>query len=323
MNNLTHISKDQIFIGIDVAKDNLAIFIDSTETHLECPNQPKDLRKLAKQLTKLAPQLIVLEASGGYEAEAARVFAECGLPFAIVYPKRVRQFANGLGLLAKTDLIDASVIAYYGRVADIQAKALPSAELAELQALTTRRQQLIEMRIAEQNRVELAPVSMRDGIKKHLTWLVRQIQNIETAIKTRINESETWCETDEQLQSVPGVGSVLSSTLITELPELGKLTDKEIAALVGVAPFACESGKHKGKRYCRGGRNAVRRVLYMATLSAARHNPVIKQHYEKLCERGKFKKVALIACARKLLVILNAMVREQSYWQPKIKPISV
>ena len=322
MNKFPAISDDRTFIGIDVAKDNLAVFVDSAHQHSVCLNQTKDLDKLAKQFKKLNPTLIILEASGGYETSAAVVFAEFELPFVIVYPLRVRQFALGLGIIAKTDEIDSEVIAYYGRVADVHPTPLQSNELRQLQALTVRRSQLIEMRIAEQNRLETAYPKMHKNIKKHLAWLISQIEEIETEINNRIKADETLQETDQLLQSVPGVGQVLSSILLTELPELGILSDKKIAALVGVAPFPRESGKWKGKRFCRGGRNSIRRVLYMATLSATQHNPIIKQFYDNLCEKGKLKKVAIIACARKLLTILNAMVKNNSIWQPKIKPIS-
>jgi transposase len=322
MNKFQPIQTDQTFIGIDVAKDSIAVFIDSTNQHLECLNQTKDLRRLARKLKKLNPRLIVLEATGGYETLSAVVFSEFELPFAIVYPKRVRQFAFGLGLLAKTDEIDAETLAYYGRVAKIQARPLPSNELRTLSAAATRRQQLIEMRLAEQNRLETSVTAMHANINKHLDWLKQEIEEIENDINQQIQTSEAWKETDELLQSVPGVGKVLSSTLICELPELGQLDDKKIAALVGVAPFPHDSGKIKGKRFCRGGRNGVRRVLYMATLTATRFNPIIKKHYDNLCERGKLKKVALIACARKLLVILNAMVRNNMPWQTKNNAIS-
>lgn len=322
MNKFQQISNDQTFVGIDVAKDSVAIFIDSVNQSFDCLNQRQDLKKLAKKLKRFNPTLIVLEATGGYETLCAIAFAEVELPFAIVYPKRVRQFAFGLGIIAKTDEIDAALLAYYGKVANIQAKPVQSNELRDLSALTTRRGQLIEMRLCEQNRLATTHPSMHKNIKKHLDWLTKQISEIETEINHRIKESEIWAETDMQLQSVPGVGKVLSSTLITELPELGNLNNKEIASLVGVAPFPAESGKFKGKRFCRGGRNSVRRVLYMATLTATRFNPIIKEQYDNLCERGKLKKVAIIACARKLLVILNAIIRDNTSWQPKVKPLS-
>lgn len=322
MNKFQPISDDRIFIGIDVAKDNLAVFIDAVNQHSVCLNQSKDLRRLAKEFKKLNPTLIVLEASGGYETEAFVIFAECDLPVAVIYPLRVRQFALGLGIIAKTDEIDARIIAYYGRIANIEPQPLRSDESRHLHGLTLRRTQLIEMRVAEQNRFETAHPQMRDHLRRHLDWLIEHITDIEAEISRHIQADETLQHTALLLQSVPGVGAVLSSTLITELPELGLLSDKKIAALVGVAPFARESGKWRGKRFCRGGRNSIRRVLYMATLSATTHNPVIKEFYDQLCGRGKLKKVAIIACARKLLTILNTMMKNNSFWQPRSTPLA-
>lgn len=315
MKKIEHISENQNpYIGIDVAKDELDGFTDSTGQRFVCPNKMPDLRSLAKELKKLSPALIVMEATGGYETQAAIAFAEAGLPFAIVFPRRVRQLALGLGIIAKTDEIDAQVIAYYGRTANIKPKPLPSNELRELQSLTTRRSQLIEMRLMEENRLDTVHPSMHKEIKEHIAWLVRRIQKIDTEINRQIKQSEAWNEKSELLQSVPGVGPVLSATLITELPELGTLSNKQIAALVGVAPFPRDTGKSNGKRFCKGGRNSVRRVLYMASLSAARFNPVIKKFYDRLCQKGKLKKVAHIACARKMLVTLNAMTRDNTKW---------
>jgi transposase len=314
---------DLMFIGIDVSKDSLAIFIDSLNQHSECRNEPSALVRLAKQLAKLKPQLICLEATGGYEAALVLALAKVNLPVAVVYPQRVREFAKGLGLFAKTDRIDAELLAFYARVAQPSAQQLDSIQRRELQALSTRREQLLEMRASEQNRLETAATLTRRSIEKHLRFLARQIREVDEELRQRISQSETWCAVDHRLQAVPGVGPVLSSTLISQLPELGNLSNKEIASLVGVAPFEAKSGKWKGKIYCRGGRSAVRRVLYMAALSAAKCNPVIKTYYERLCQRGKIKKVALIACARKLLVILNAMVRNQSSWEPKsVSPVT-
>lgn len=318
MNKFPQITDAQNFIGIDVAKDTLAVFVDGTQQHFTCANEGKALRALAKKLQVGKPTLIVLEATGGYETLAAVTLAELALPVAIVYPRRVRQFAFGLGVIAKTDEIDAEVLAYYGRVAKLAAQPLRATELRELQALTVRRQQLIEMRLAEENRLATAHPTLRSDLKKHRDWLQKQIQALEADLHQRIKTSPLWQHTDDLLQSVPGVGEVLSTTLITELPELGQLTHQEIAALVGVAPFPAESGKFKGKRFCRGGRNSVRRVLYMATLNATRFNPVIKKFYQRLVAQGKPKKVALIACARKLLITLNAMVRDDSPWLPKL-----
>lgn len=310
MKKIEPIHSEKPFIGIDVAKDSLEVFDDVSSRRTACPNKMRDLERLAKDLKKTSPELIVMEATGGYETPAAIAFTKAKLPFAIVFPRRVRQLAHGLGIVAKNDEIDARVIAYYGRVAGIKAKPLESNELRELQALTTRRTQLVEMRLMEENRLDTAHPSIRKEIKEHIAWLCRRIQKIAEEIDRRIEQSEAWNEKRKLLMSVPGVGSVLASTLITELPELGLLSNRQIAALVGVAPFDRDTGKSRGMRFCKGGRNSVRRVLYMATLSAARFNPVIKTFYDRLCEKGKRKKVAHIACARKMLVILNAMTRD-------------
>lgn len=317
ISNTTADLTDAVFVGIDVAKDSLAVFVDAENLHLEFSNQTADLRRLIKQLIGFNPRLVVLESSGGYETNLVLALADAGLPLFIVYPKRVRQFARSLGQQAKTDALDAALLAYYARVVQPVPKAVPSAELRELQAIATRRSQLIEMRTAEENRLETAHQKLHRQIKEHLRWLERQIKELDTDLHNRIKQNDLWRETDERVQSVPGVGPILSLTLLTELPELGTLSHKEIASLVGVAPFSRESGKFFGKRFCSGGRNSVRRVLYMATIAATRFNPIIKEFYNNLCQRGKPKKVALIACARKLLIILNAMTRDNCHWQPK------
>lgn len=316
MKKESYISSEKSVIGIDVAKDKIDIFIDSDTSgeSITCLNQPRELKKLANRFKKISPALIVMEATGGYETAAAIAFGEAELPFAIVFPRRVRQFALGLGMNAKTDDIDARVIAYYGRVADITPVPLASKELRSLSSLTTRRYQLIEMLLAERNRLDTIDDAAHRGIKKHIRFLEQQIEETENEIHRQIKESPAWKQTDALLQSVPGVGPVLSSTLITDLPELGHLSRRKIAALVGVAPFARDTGKSTGKRFCKGGRNSIRRVLYMATISATRFNPVIKAFYQSLCSRGKLKKVALIASARKLLAILNAMTKQNTHW---------
>lgn len=306
--------KDRPFIGVDIAKDKLDLFIDSTGEAIVCPNAEKDLVHLAKKLKKLDPILIVLEASGGYEKAAVAAFSSADLPVAVVYPRRVRQFAHGLGLIAKNDEIDARLIAYYGRVADIKPQPVQTEELSTLRALTQRRSQLIEMRLAEQCRLDTAHRSIHKNIKQHIAWIERQILKLDQEIQTRIKADHTLDQIDQHLRSVPGVGPVLSSTLITELPELGTLSNKRIASLVGIAPFPRESGKFTGKRFCKSGRNQVRRVLYMATVSATRYNPVIKAFYNNLCSKGKLKKVALIASAHKLLSILNSITKHNSTW---------
>ena len=303
-------------IGIDVSKDNLEVFDDKSLEHVVCPNQTRNLKQLAKDLKKLSPELIVMEATGGYETQAAIEFSKAGLPYAVVFPRRVRQLAQGAGVIAKNDQVDARVIAYYGRVGGIKPKPLESKESRELHALTTRRSQLVKMRQMEENRFHTIHPTMRKSVKDHIGWLSRQIEKLNKEIDQQIKLSKAWNEKRKLLMSVPGVGSVLASTFITELPELGLLSNRQISALVSVAPFDCDTGKRKGTRFCKGGRNSVRRVLYMATLSAARFNPVIKALYDRLCEKHKRNKVVRIACARKMIVILNAMVRDKRTFEP-------
>ena len=307
-------------VGIDVSKPELVGYADREDEQFSCPNSTGEIRRLGKRLAKLEPKLVVFEASGGYEGMAVSIFTELGLPTAVVYPKRVRQFAAGLGVLAKTDAIDARMIAYYARVAKIQPVPPHSGELRQMQALNGRRSQLIEMRVGEQHRLETAHPSITGDLKKHIASLDRQTKRIDEKLADLIKASADLSRRSQILRSVPGVGPVLSSTLITELPELGLISDREIAALVGVAPFPDDSGRRKGKRSIKGGRNCVRRVLYMSTVSAIQFNPIIKAHYNNLCSRGKLKKVALIACSRKLIVILNTIVSNNSTWQPNYVP---
>ena len=322
MIEVTDIRMDGVVIGVDVAKLELVFYADREKDLFMARNVLADLRSTGKRLLKLKPRVVVFEASGGYESLAVRIFAELGLPVAVVYPKRVREFVRGLGIMGKTDSIDARMIAYYARIAGIQPVPPVTPELQQLQALHTRRDQLIEMRIAEQNRLETAHSCMRRDIQKHVDSLNRQIQKIEEKLASLIAESETLRERSDALRSVPGVGPVLSTTLIAELPELGLLSNRKIASLVGVAPFPDDSGPRTGKRSIRGGRNSVRRVLYMATVSATRSNPVIRTYYQSLCSRGKLKKVALIAAARKLLITLNAIIKNKSSWRYQTLPCS-
>lgn len=316
MRGVTDIDMEGTVVGIDVSKPELVGYADREDEQFSCPNSTGAIRSLGKRLLKLEPKLVVFEASGGYEGLAVGILTELGLPTAVVYPKRVRQFAAGLGVLAKTDAIDARMIAYYARVAKIQPIPPHSGELRQMQALNGRRSQLIEMRVAEQHRLETAHSSVSGDIKKHVASLNLEIKRIDKKLAAFIKASADLSRRSQILRSVPGVGPVLSSTLITELPELGLIPDREIAALVGVAPFPDDSGRRKGKRKIKGGRNCVRRVLYMGTVSAIQFNPIIKAHYNNLCSRGKLKKVALIACSRKLIVILNTIVSNNSTWQP-------
>jgi transposase len=301
-------------VGIDVSKDNLDIFADSSAEAFQVRNQADDIAALVGRLREAAPDYIVVEASGGFEAALVTALATAGLAVCRVSPQRVRSFARAVGELAKTDRLDARLLARYGRDCRPQVSRLSDAETAELEALMQRRRQLIEMHVAESNRLGTAPQVVARQLKEHLRWLEKRIADSDKELRQRLTKTAVWREQDELVRSVPGVGPVMSLTLLASLPELGRLNRKQIAALVGVAPFARDSGKRRGRRHTAGGRRAVRTVLYMATLSAVRYNPVLKRFYERLKAAGKVSKVAVIASARKLLTILNAMVRDRTRW---------
>jgi transposase len=261
------------------------------------------------------PTLIVLEATGGMEIPLTSALATAGLPVVVVNPRQVRDFAKASGHLAKTDALDAQVLAQFAEVMRPQPRPLPDAEARALAALLTRRRQLVEMLTAEKNRLLSAPSPIRTRLRTHITWLERELQSTNTALAEAIRQSPVWREKDELLRSVPGVGPVLTSTLLASLPELGTLTHKQIAALVGVAPLNRDSGTLRGRRTVWGGRAQVRAVLYMGAIVAARFNPVIRVFYQRLQRAGKAKKVALTACMRKLLTILNAMLKHRMPWR--------
>ena len=308
-------------VGIDVAKASLDIFAENTNQTWSVKNEPKQFAALIKRLQALAPQRIIVEASGGYETNLVVALASAGLPVCLVNPKRVRDFAKGIGQLAKTDQLDARVLAFFGRVVAPPLYALETKEQQELAALTQRRRQLLEMLVSEQNRLETAPPLIVKSLRQHIQWLEKQIASADEDLRQKLRETEIWRRQDELLQSVPGVGPVLAATCLAFLPELGRLTRGEIAALVGLAPYPDQSGPRDGKRHIYGGRADVRRVLYMASLAAARWNPVIKECYQRLRAAGKAAKVAYIACARKLLTILNAMMRDEVGWQQKVATV--
>ena len=267
-------------------------------------------------MQQISPTLIVMEATGGYETAAASTLGVAGLPLAIVNPRQARDFAKSLGRLAKTDKIDASVLAHFGEATRPEPRNLPDEQTVLLQALLVRRRQLINMLIAEKNRYGMTHETQQMRVQEHIEWLEAELKDLDEALHEQLQQSPIWQEKERLLRSVPGVGPVTVMTLLAELPELGQINRKKIAALVGVAPFNCDSGKMHGKRAIWGGRAAVRNALYMATLSATRHNDVIRAHYHHLLEEGKPKKVALVACMRKLLTILNALIRTMSIWQP-------
>jgi transposase len=270
---------------------------------------------LVAQLAALRPTLIVLEATGGLEIPLTSALATAGLPVVVVNPRQVRDFARAKGLLAKTDALDAQVLAQFAERIRPQPRPLPDTEARALAALLTRRRQLVEMLSAEKNRLLSASSSIRKGLRAHIIWLERELERTDTDLTMTIQQSPVWREKDELLRSVPGVGPVLTSTLLANLPELGTLTNKQIAALVGVAPLSRDSGTLRGRRTVWGGRAQVRAVLYMSAIVAARFNPVIRTFYRRLCAVGKAKKVALTACMRKLLTILNAMLKHRTSWR--------
>ncbi len=305
-------SEMSVYVGIDVSKAELEVAVGGEAWTI--PNDESGIETLLERLSERTPELVVLEATGGYETAAVASLAEAGLPVVVANPRQVRDFARATGKLAKTDRIDARVLALFAERIRPQVRALPDEEAQELTALLARRRQLIEMMVAEKHRVTMAPKTVRKGIRQHIEWLKRQLKSVDSDLERRIKESPVWRAKEDLLRSVPGVGPVVSRTLIGDLPELGHLSRREIAALAGVAPLNRDSGTLRGKRMVWGGRRTVRVALYMAALTASQRNPVIREFYERLRERGKPPKVALTACMRKLLVILNAMVRDGVPW---------
>lgn len=305
-----------MFVGIDVSKRQLDVALRPSQACWTVTNDEAGVESLRERLVAESPQSIVLEASGGYETLVSTILAAAGLPLAVVNPRQVRDFARSTGRLAKTDRIDAQVLAAFAEALRPAVRALKDDATRELDALVTRRQQLVGMLAAEKNRLAGAAKPLRPDIKAHITWLERRLHNLDNELKQRVKTSAVWRVTDNLVQSVPGVGRVSAFTLLASLPELGTLSRRKISALVGVAPFNRDSGTLRGRRTVWGGRGNVRTTLYMATVSATRCNPVIRAFYQRLIAAGKPPKLALTACMRKLLVILNAIVRDQTPWRP-------
>jgi transposase len=305
----------ECFIGIDVSKDNLDIAIYPTNDFSRVPNNQDGLNELTNSFQVIEPELIVLEATGGYEMLAASTLFAAGLPVVVVNARQVRDFAKSIGKLAKTDTIDAKVISQFASAVRPDLRPLKDSATQELTALITRRRQVVEMIVAEKNRLPTATKRNRRDIEAHIRWLKKRLKQIDTDIQSNIRNSPVFCEKDQILQSAPGVGATTSATLISCVPELGHLNRKKIAALIGVAPLNRDSGHFRGRRMIWGGRSYVRSVLYMSTLSAIQFNPVIRNFYNRLKQAGKCGKVAMVACMRKLLTILNAMVRDNAKWK--------
>lgn len=308
----------EIFVGIDVCKAWLEVAVHEPEELFRVSNNDAGIASLVKRLKKLKPTLIVLEPTGGFEMLVVAELSHAGLPVVAVNAKRIRDFARATGRLAKTDKLDAKVLAHFAAAVRPALRSLRSEEEEQLTALMTRRKQVLDMLTIEKNRLVTLRTKMRSDIEAHLQWLSRRLKELDKEIEEFVENSPVWKEKDALLQSVPGVGPVTSATMLGMVPELGQLNRQEIAALVGVAPMNKDSGKKQGKRRVFGGRADVRSVLYMAALAAKKFNPVIRKFYERLLKHGKEKKVALTACMRKLLVILNAMMRSNQLWRTQV-----
>ncbi|MDQ6732501.1 MAG: IS110 family transposase [Nitrospirota bacterium] len=302
-------------VGIDVSKARLDLAVRPAGTISSASHDEAGLATVVEQLRQLQPTLVVLEAPGGLEVVLSGALAAAGVRVAVVNPRQVRDFAKATGRLAKTDALDAQVLAQFAEAVRPAVQPLPEASTQELAALIARLRQLVEMLTAEKNRRGSAPRRIQAEIRTHITWLERQVAHLDMDLMTAIRSSPMWREKDELLQSMPGVGPVLATTLLASLPELGTLDRRQIAALVGVAPLNRDSGRWRGKRTVWGGRTAVRAVLYMGALVAARHNPVLKAFYQRLRHAGKAPKVALTACMRKVLTMLNAMLKHHTLWR--------
>ena len=310
-----------VVVGIDVSKAQLDTAFGAEAAVVGLANDAAAISQLLERLKALRPSLVVMEASGGYETAAATAIAAAGWRLAVVNPRQVRDFARATGRLAKTDRIDARILSVFGKAIEPQVTSLPDEEAQALQALLLRRQQLVTMRGQESQRLEHAQSVMRKNIKKHIDWLDQEIDKLDVDLTAGLRKSPAWRAKDELLRSFKGVGRITSGTLLVALPELGRLDRRKIAALVGLAPFNRDSGAMRGRRSIYGGRARIRTLLYMAATTAIRCNPVIRAFYERLKSRGKPHKVALVACMRKMLTILNAMVRESTPWTPETKPV--
>lgn len=306
-------------VGIDVSKGRLDCCALPELKGWGVDNTESGIAGLLTELQRQCPELVVLEATGGYETAVATALAAAGMRAAVVNPRQVRRFAQALNRLAKTDRIDAQVLAEFGRAVNPQVRPLPDDAAQELGALVMRRSQLVQMRTQEKNRLPMTRPVLRPRLKDHIAFLDEEIARLEIDLTAKLRSSEVWCERRDLLLGVPGVGPILTCSLLAQLPELGQLNRQRIAALVGVAPLNDDSGKHQGRRSTWGGRREVRTVLYMAAVAAVHHNPVIRDFYQRLRARGKSFKVAVVACMRKLLIILNAMIKHGQAWNPHLR----
>ncbi len=304
-----------VYTGIDVSKGRLDVAVRPAGERWGVPNDPEGIDDLVARLGGLRPSLIVLEASGGYERPVVAALAAAGLPVAVVNPRQARDFARATGKLAKTDELDARALAHFAEAVKPEVRPVPDEQAREFAAIIARRRQVVGMLVAEGNRLETAVSPVRERIEAHIAFLRAELDELDSDLDKAIRESPVWREKDVLLRTVPGVGPRVSATLLADLPELGSIDSKKLAALVGVAPLNRDSGVFRGRRRVWGGRAAVRQMLYMAAVTAARCNPVFREFYGRLLAAGKPKKVALTACMRKLLAVLNSMLRHRTRWQ--------
>jgi transposase len=309
-----------VYIGIDVSQDMLDVAFGSAGERDRVPNTDTGARQVVERVSSLNVALVVVEATGGWERVIVAALAEARVPVAVVNPRQVRDFARATGELAKTDRLDARILALFGERIQPVPRMLSDEATQELEALLTRRRQIVDMLVSERNRLRLARAKVKKSLDQHIRFLEEALSRLDDELDDRIQHSPVWRAKEQLLRSIPGIGPVSARTLLAELPELGDLSRRAIAKLVGVAPLARDSGKLRGTRSIWGGRRSVRRVLYMATLAACRCNPVLRAYYAQLRTRGKPGKVALVACMRKLIVILNAMVRSGQPWSPQPLP---
>lgn len=311
-------STQDVYVGIDVAQDTFDVAVYDSSEHWTADNTASGIADTVARLDALAPTLVVMEATGGLERGLASMLAATGVAVAVVNPSRIRAFAKALGRLAKTDRLDAQVIASFAQAVKPAVRVQPSADAYERKDLLSRRSQLLGMITAEKNRLHRASPAIRTHIAAHIAWMEQQVAEIDRALDEKLSADPKYEQRRQQLCTVPGVGTATARAVIIGLPELGNLSNKKVSALVGVVPYNRDSGQFAGKRFVSGGRAAVRTALYMAALVGTRWNPILKELYQRLIKAGKCKMVALTACVHKLLLILNAMVRNGTFWQPKI-----
>ncbi len=307
--------QEGIYVGIDVAKVRVDVAIRPGGDWCEVSNDEAGIAALVVQMQELNPAALVLEASGGLELPLVAALAAASLPVVVVNPRQVRDFAKATGRLAKTDALDAAVLAHFAEAVRPPLRPLRDAQTQDLNSLVTRRQQVVAMLVAERNRLSSTAMAVRPRVEAHILWLKQELDDLDKNLRETLRQSPVWREKDDLLRSVPGIGEQISLTLLAYLPELGTLNRRQIAALVGVAPFNRDSGTLRGKRTVWGGRAGVRSALYMGAMVASRHNPVIRDFYQRLLSAGKPKKVALTACMRKLLTMLNSMLKNGTSWQ--------